>query len=298
MLVFLFVLCFGRSLLDSIKCVQEVFVETFDENCIFLLPCTYGARICTHNSCRTILLVLGLVQPLLLISVPWFIGQSHENSTAGHIFFVSVSFNETAIFEKHVDVDKNESIVFAADIVLLALPYTIISALGLSVMLHTTYAPYSEPLWDAELFEHAVFCAYDLLFAAQLYCMLVALLSIGALISQLELILSLALGLCACMLYFMAISRAQPSTGPEQIVNIIAFALTAAILCGLWTQFFSLSHLVSLVAGSCLTFMVLALNLFHSLCHGEARALTVILFRTAVSVVITILVCALAAYQE
>ena len=107
--------------MDGIKCLHGVVLETCDESCVYLLPCTYGTKVCTHNCCRTMLLVLGLLQPLFLICVTW-LPQKDTDHVSGQIYLIDVAWNQTAILEHKVGIEMEKSSVLTVDIVLLALP--------------------------------------------------------------------------------------------------------------------------------------------------------------------------------
>lgn len=284
--VFVLVLCCCRQITEAVQCVGRVGVEWCDDMCAALLPCSYGQRVCTDNTLRTAVVVLGFLQPLLLIVAPGIAASYDAKYTAPQVVFIEPAWNASALEGGVLQLDAGSALV-RVDVVILGLPYTILAAIALATLFHTSTSPTAEPVWDYELFEDAGFCTYDLLFAAQAYWLLAACVAVAAHTITPAVALSLALGLAACVVFFMATARAAPPSGPDQVLTVVVFAVTAAILCAFWTQYVSLARPTSVLAAVALTLVVLGLDLFHSLCHGEARALTVVLVRTCASLACT-----------
>lgn len=286
-LLFIFTLCFCRQILEVLQCLSQVTLEWFDDTCQYVLPCSYGEKLCTHNALRTTVLMLGLLQPVAVIITPTVAAVYNANYTTPNLFLVTPVWNVTAITsEGKVALDKSSSTYVQTDTIILALPHTILAATALTVLLHVRDGS-AQPVWDCELFTNAAFCTYDLLFACQVFFTILVLASTSAYVAEPMFMTSISLTLTACVAFFMAGSRIAPTPGPEQILVVVVFAITATVVCSLWLQTADLSRPSSVLAAATLSAFVLGLNLFHSLCHGEADALTVILVRTMSSVVCT-----------
>lgn len=294
-LAFMAALVFCRSLLECAHSAAKL-VGSGMHACAECAACAacgldHGDRERGRHAALALLVAWGVGKPCALLLAPlvreWAAGEAPQWT----VFFVDVTLNvSTAARANGTQAPLRDGAVLASttlrrtDGLVVAMPFALLSASSTWTWVTLKHEGFfdADQVWDADLFAHRGMRVYEVFYAAEVYALLFALLSVaGEPVSAGDVALASAT-LTLALFYFFAGSRSRGQGVADSIFGLTLLALVAGV-AGAFVAEHARGCWVQQGGAAALVLALLGLTLVHAAGAEERAAGEVILLRTLLS---------------